>query len=333
MHGTGTGPKTATARNRPCDTRSGSGVDAAPQPAHMRSILRCIAGVWILGQWLLLAGCTGAQLGNTGMRVPDGLAVARVQGMPFVHVLLANPAFIDAAGSPGQPHAWSAGAVRRVHVYLDGDGEPWAGDGVREDPSPRGELVRRLLQRDSRPALYLGRPCHFTRAFDAACTPADYTFGRYSSRVLDSLAAALANALPAPVAGGDGVEVVLVGHSGGGALAMLLAGRWQATSGLRPHRLVGVVTLAANLDLAAWTALHGYTPLHGSLDPALQPALPPAVRQLHFVGGRDRQVPEAVVRSGLRAQPGAAVRVQAAYDHRCCWLADWPALVGAFAAW
>jgi pimeloyl-ACP methyl ester carboxylesterase len=268
------------------------------------------------------------------MRVPDGLAVARVQGAPFVHRVLANPAFVEAAGHPGhlgQLHARAAGGVQRVHVYLDGDGEPWAGDGVRLDPSPQGELVRRLLQRDARPALYLGRPCHFTRAIDPACTPEDYTFGRYSPRVLDSLAAALAAALPT----GEGatLEVVLVGHSGGGSLAMLLAGRWQALPTLRRHRLLGVLTIAANLDLAAWARLHGHTPLYASLDPALQPALPHGVRQLHLVGGRDRVVPEFVVRSGLRAQPGAEVRVLASHGHACCWLADWPDVLRDIERW
>jgi pimeloyl-ACP methyl ester carboxylesterase len=279
----------------------------------------------------MLAGCTGAQLANTGMRVPDGLSSARVQGQPFLHQLLANAAFVDAAGNPGQPHAWSAGGVRRVHVYLDGDGEPWTGDRVREDPSPHGELVRRLLQRDSRPALYLGRPCHFTRGVDAACSPDAYTFGRYSPQVLDSLAAALASALPTQE--GAALEVVLVAHSGGGSLAMLMAGRWRAQPTLRRHRLLGVLTIAANLDLAAWTRLHGHTPLHASLDPALQPALPQGVRQLHLVGGRDRVVPEFVVRSGLRAQPGAEVRVLPGHGHACCWLADWPDVLRDIERW
>lgn len=293
-----------------------SGVDAA---ALRRASFVAVLG--ILGHCLLLAGCASARFSNAGMVAPDGSTAMRVQGAPFLHQLLLNDALRDLLATAQQ------GEPARVLVYLDGDGRPWVGQEVRVDPTPTGELVRRMLQQDRGPALYLGRPCHFLRALDPACTPADYTFGRYSVRVLDSLAIALAPQLPA------GSEVVLVGHSGGGALAMLLAARWAQVPGLRQHKLVGVVTLAANLDVAGWAQLHGYTPLFGSLDPALQPALPNTVRQLHFAGGRDAAVPEAIVRSGLRRQPTAEVRVIEAFDHRCCWLREWPAVITEVRAW
>jgi pimeloyl-ACP methyl ester carboxylesterase len=61
-------------------------------------------------------------------------------------------------------------------------------------------------------------------------------------------------------------RVVWLGYSGGGVLAMLLAARVPET--------IGVVTIAANLDVQAWAAQQGGSPLIGSLDPAREPPLP-----------------------------------------------------------
>ena len=64
---------------------------------------------------------------------------------------------------------------------------------------------------------------------------------------------------------------------------MLLAERFKQTR--------AVVTVAGNLDPDRWVAQHGYSPLVGSLNPARRPPLPSHILQLHFVGGRDRNVP------------------------------------------
>ena len=58
--------------------------------------------------------------------------------------------------------------------------------------------------------------------------------------------------------------LVLIGYSGGGVLAMLLAEQFPATQ--------AVVTVAGNLDTDAWAIEHGYSPLRGSLNPAFATA-------------------------------------------------------------
>ena len=122
-----------------------------------------------------------------------------------------------------------------------------------------------------------------------------------------------------------GAPVVLIGHSGGGVLAMLLAARIAD--------VVGVVTVAGNLDVAGWTGLHDYSPLALSLDPATGPVLAPRVHQLHLAGGADRDVPPALVRSGVARQAGAQVRVIDTFDHVCCWQRVWPEVLVQIAAW
>jgi hypothetical protein len=168
---------------------------------------------------------------------------------------------------------------------------------------------------DPAPALYLGRPCYVGQAAAPECNPWLWTHGRYSEPVLASLGAALdALVLRLRVQ-----ELVLIGYSGGGTLAMLLAPRLP--------RVRLVATLAANLDLAAWVRLHDYSPLTSSLDPARQPPLPMRIRQLHWVGEGDHNTPPGLIRGALEHQPEAHLEILSGVDHRSGWLAVWPGLL------
>ena len=171
------------------------------------------------------------------------------------------------------------------------------------------------MSRDRGPRLLLGRPCYFETRADTGCSPLLWTYRRYAPEVVASMAAALRGFLaehPFP-------HVVLIGYSGGGVLAWLVASHIpQATA---------VVTIAANLDIDAWAKLHAYTPLAGSLNPALLPALPVSIHELHFTGGQDDNVPSSVTRAFAIRHPGAKIVEMPRFDHRCCWIEQWPGLL------
>jgi pimeloyl-ACP methyl ester carboxylesterase len=114
-------------------------------------------------------------------------------------------------------------------------------------------------------------------------------------------------------------RLVLIGYSGGGTIAWLMAASLPETT--------MVVTVAANLDTDGWARIHGYSALEGSLNPALLPELRPAIVQLHYVGGRDRNVPPSIVRAFARHHPRARVVEIADFDHVCCWIERWPRLL------
>jgi pimeloyl-ACP methyl ester carboxylesterase len=114
-------------------------------------------------------------------------------------------------------------------------------------------------------------------------------------------------------------KVTLVGYSGGGVLAMLIA--------VRIEQVETVVTIAANLDIDAWADHHGYSRLSGSLNPATQPPLPTRIRQIHLAGERDVRVPAKLSREALNRQPNAQHIVVPSFDHRCCWERDWPSIL------
>lgn len=227
-------------------------------------------------------------------------ASIRLQGAGFTH-----RAFVAGLQDRDAP----------LHVYIEHDGTPWAQfDRVSADPTPQKPFALELMAKDSGPRILLGRPCHFVRT-DPHCNPLVWTHGRYSEEVVTSMAAALREFLSMhPYR-----RTILIGYSGGGTIAWLMAARLA--------EVTEVVTIAANLDIDDWARMHGYSRLDGSLNPATAPMLRAAIRQRHFVGGRDVNVPPSIFRSFARRHPNSTVTEIADFDHVCCWLARWPDLL------
>jgi hypothetical protein len=247
----------------------------------------------------LAAGC-----GTLAERIDDyaarqGMERRVIRGEPFRHVVYER---------------LGTGPVETLHVYIEGDGRPWLrGRTVAADPTPRIAYALELMARDPRPSVYLGRPCYFGLHGDGPCEERFWTSARYAPEVVDSMAAALER-LSADL---GYPEVVLVGYSGGGTLAVLLADRVA-----RPR---GVVTVAANLDTDRWTARHGYLPLEGSLNPMTSARLR-EVPHVHFGGAGDTVVSGDTIEA-FAERHGGRYRIVDGFDHRCCWRQRWPALL------
>lgn len=205
-----------------------------------------------------------------------------------------------------------------LHVYLEGDGSPWRHRTIiMADPTPRRPLMLGLMKQDKQPAAYLGRPCYNGTASDKGCDPTLWTSGRYSQAVIDSMSAGLR-----VLASRHKVrELWLMGHSGGGALAMLLARELSMVT--------RVVTIAGNLDIDAWTLHHGYTPLYGSVNPAQMAPLRAEVWQWHLLGGRDAVIPPTLIRRFIMQQRQSSAFVVEQFGHGCCWQLLWPTILDA----
>lgn len=204
-----------------------------------------------------------------------------------------------------------------LRVYVEHDGSPWVDGGTRPavDPTPRVPLALELMALDVGPRLYLGRPCYMQRSMDERCHELVWTHQRFMPEIVDSMVAALRGFLSKYRFS----RVVLVGHSGGGTLAWLMARQMS--------EVTQVYTLAANLDIDYWARIHKFSPLTGSSNPALLPDLPPEIVQVHFVGSLDDQVPVPVAKSFGRTHPNARIVVIPGFDHSCCWARRWPNLV------
>ncbi len=203
-----------------------------------------------------------------------------------------------------------------LHVYLEGDGSPWRYRVLRmRDPTPRQPLMLRLMSFDDQAAVYLGRPCYNGTFAESGCNDDLWTSARYSEAVVASMTGALQQV----IAESGATRVRLFGHSGGGALALLIAERLPS--------VVHVVTLAGNLDTDAWVAHHRYSPLYGSLNPATRSPLRPSVIQWHLLGGKDTVIPPQLVRTFVRAQTNAFGVELGSFNHGCCWQSIWPAVL------
>lgn len=217
---------------------------------------------------------------------------------------------LPAAGrtlAAAKPAGASKGDI--LTVVIEGDGEAHDRRGrPRSDPTPRGDTpawkIAKAWPRDAGPVVWLGRPCQYVR--DPACNSADWTTHRFSEAAVATTDAAVE--ILKQQAGARSVR--LMGWSGGGTIAALVAARRTD--------LAGLVTIAAPLDLAAWTAWHHISPLTDGLDPGRLPPL--SMPQLHLLGAADPVVPPKLAEAGARRLAGADGRVEI-HDarHTCCW--------------
>lgn len=208
---------------------------------------------------------------------------------------------------------FQAGNGTRLHVYIEGDGRPFLNRFlIAKDPSPQTPLMLKLMASDKSNSLYLGRPCYFNGSrsdmADTDCEPNFWTNARYSEEIVNSMVSALRQHLKNYPQQG----VSLIGHSGGGTLAVLMAARMPEVD--------QVVTLAGNLDIAAWARLHHYTPLNNSLNPADLSLL--YTKQLHFGGEKDDNIPPELSEAWLKSI-GQTMHLIKDADHSCCWLMHW----------
>ena len=212
-----------------------------------------------------------------------------------------------------------ATAIETLVIYIEGDGAPWPTPyHPPGDPTPRSPMSLSLAVADPASAVaYLGRPCQFLD--EDALRQCDRTYWverRFSPEVI----AAYDKALDQLKATYAARRLRLVGYSGGGVIAALLASRRDDVESL--------VTIAAPLPLAEWVTLHGASRLTGSLDPADgdSPSFP-SVPSVHFAGEHDKTVPPQIVESFIRRK-GGRLEIVSGFDHECCWARDWGRLLG-----
>lgn len=204
-----------------------------------------------------------------------------------------------------------------VHIYIEGDGRAWRARRPPRNPTPFAPMGLRLAAQDPAPALlWIARPCMYLNdAATARCDPQWWTSHRYAAVVVDALSALISRTV-------GNREVVLIGHSGGGALATLIAAKRGDVAGL--------ITISSPLDLAFWTTQGSMTPLHGSRNPIEVAHLLGELPQRHLTSEGDEVVPRAVVQRFVQALPqpnSAQLEVWPGYTHQCCWARDWRQLL------
>jgi len=164
--------------------------------------------------------------------------------------------------------------------YIEGDGAAFAGRyRVSTNPTPRRQMMIELANMDTRPnIIYVARPCQYTPMnLNPKCSLPYWTDKRMSD---DSVAAMneVVNSINK-----NGKKFSLVGFSGGGAIAILIAARNPLVK--------DIITIAGNLDHAEFTAHHKVSPMTGSFNPIDYTDAVKHIPQLHVSGKDDNIVP------------------------------------------
>ncbi|NKC11461.1 MAG: alpha/beta hydrolase [Gammaproteobacteria bacterium] len=214
-----------------------------------------------------------------------------------------------------------AGPGNRLRVYIEGDGRAWLKRyQLSANPTPVNPVALRLAVQDrTASVLYLARPCQFTAQTRRGCRPQYWSSHRFAPVVVQSMNGVINTYLERLWAEGNNTaDIELAGYSGGAAIAALIAAMRADVK--------RVISIAGNLDHAAWTAYHGVSPLRGSLNPADAAGALSAMPQIHFVGGHDRIIPQVLADGFVRRlgpYHNARIVVEPDFDHTCCWADNW----------
>ena len=209
-----------------------------------------------------------------------------------------------------------------ANVYIEGDGVAWLSKKRPSmDPTPKNPVALHLASRDkAENVVYLARPCQFSKMVDPnqACDQAYWTGKRYAPEIVASYNEALDE-----IRRRYNIEGFnLIGFSGGGTLAALLAAEREDVLSFR--------TVAGNLDHRAHSDYHEVSYLSGSLNPPEFAAKLARVPQNHFIGGQDEIVPPTVLHSYLQAV-GESNCIQYQFiqeaEHEKGWVDKWPELL------
>ncbi len=207
-----------------------------------------------------------------------------------------------------------------LHVYIEGDGVAWLSRyQPSPDPTPDNPVALILATLDPAPnVVYLARPCQFTpRELNPHCQVAYWTGKRFSPEVIDSIS----QALDQIKARSHIRKLALIGYSGGGAVATLLAEQRSDIQSLR--------TVAGYLDIAYVNQQSHVSAMPESRNPIDNAQRLAHLPQIHFSGEKDPIISPEVARRFVH-QTGAQcakAKLVAAMNHSGPWEREWPRLL------
>ncbi len=211
-------------------------------------------------------------------------------------------------------------------IYIEGDGAVYFRNSKLSSshPTPVSLMFLDLALLDNRPnVVYLARPCQYTPIeLNPKCSISDnkenqqyWGSKRFSEEVIVSLNEAV-NKIT------NGSRFDLVGFSGGGAVAVLIAARNKNVD--------SILTIAANLDVSKFAEYHDkpYRPvdkMKNSLNPIDYTEKVKDIPQLHLSGGKDIRLPEFIAKNFVsKIHTGCAKhKVIPKVEHAIGWNKHW----------
>lgn len=208
--------------------------------------------------------------------------------------------------------------VDTLTIYIEGDGSAWDhGSFPSADPTPQDPIGLKLaLAQPEGVVAYLARPCQFITD-PVLCKSNVWTSERFSQAAIESTKQAID--LLKQQTGAK--KILLVGYSGGAAIALLVASQRKD--------IRAIVSVAGNINPHLWVEVLGLESLTGSLDPRQAIPLLQSIPQVYFIGGKDRVLPTLTSEEALKLLPEnlrPRLVVINENGHVCCWVGQWPLL-------
>ena len=181
--------------------------------------------------------------------------------------------------APGEP----------VRIYIEGDGHSFdAYNRPTNNPTPHSTFLRDIAANDPHAnVVYLARPCQYLQT--STCSQNDWTCARFSPQIINSMEQSVLLFLKKARTN----NAILIGYSGGAQVAGLIAVR-------HPQKTQKLITIAGVLDQEAWTSYHNDTPLIGSLNLRNYKEELSTIPQIHFVGEKDKVVPNSLTKEFIQ---------------------------------
>jgi hypothetical protein len=196
-----------------------------------------------------------------------------------------------------------------INVYIEGDGLSWISrNQISLNPTPINPVSLKLMLSDpSNCKIYMARPCQYLNS--NLCEEKYWTSHRFNDKVIQSYNEAL-DIIKKEY---KNSSFLLVGYSGGAAVALLTASKRDDIS--------SITTIAGNLDTDAWTKMHNISSLNGSLNPSNFSKKLENIKQHHLIGTDDDIVPKEVFLSYIDKFENKKNISYSMHEatHNCCW--------------
>lgn len=197
-------------------------------------------------------------------------------------------------------------------IYIEGDGSIISRGIISSDPTPRNHMLLELATIDNRPnVIYVARPCQYSIDSNLqVCNSNYWTSKRLSDDSVESI-----NEVINKIAKTSDVD--LVGFSGGGGIAILVAAR--------NTKVKSVITIAGNLDHVLFNKLHNTSPMRDSLNPIDYVHKISNIPQLHLSGGSDNIVPPIIAKTFVEKSNSRCshIKIISNFTHTKGWNTIW----------
>lgn len=197
-------------------------------------------------------------------------------------------------------------------IFIEGDGFSWVNRYTpSNNPTPKNPVAYKIAAALNDPAsVYLSRPCQNVFGDDFRhCNERYWTTDRFSPIIIDTMNTAIDHIKERFHA----KKIKLVGYSGGGVIALLVAAQRSD--------VIHITTIASNIDTQAWTDFHHITPIE-TINPTSLTSLLQEIPQIHYAGKEDSTVPPEIIDSYInKYEPShrPEFHIIDGFDHSFCW--------------